>query len=266
MKIARFGVSCFLAAIVLSGCKSTAISSYDKGDFGPGREVVISSIDSIGGLEAWRDIAEVNAMALVTVYDDTGQARINRHRLSIDVNGRKIKTTAATPTGIWRAEYSETKGLSVKNEEAIDGVSAAQLSQAMALMLHRASGPLNLLDTHEQVTGVSDVCLEGRDLKCLTVNSSQAGPIAYYFDADDSRLRMLGCASQTTDQSETITLYEYQNISETMVFPKSIRVFRTGRHTLVSERPILTVEFSEVTLTKKLLLRMSERIAWRKSP
>ncbi len=265
MKIARFGVICFMAIIVLSGCKSTAISSYDDGDFGPGREVVISSIDSIGGLEAWRDIAEVNAMALVTVYDDTGQARTNRHRVSIDINGRKIETTAATPTGIWRAAYSEKKGLSVKNEEAIDGVSAAQLSQAMGLMLHRVTGPLNLLDTDEKVIGVSDVWLEGRDLKCLRVNSSHAGPIAYYFDADGGRLRMLGCASQLSDQSETVTLYEYQDIGNAMVFPKSIQVFSTGRHTLVSERPILTVEFSEVTLTKKLLLRMSERLAWRKS-
>ncbi len=264
MRIARFGVVCLMAAIILSGCKSTAISSYDDGDFGPGREVVIASIDSIGGLEAWREIAEVNAMALVTVYDDTGQARINRHCLSIDVNGRKIETTAATPTGIWKAEYSEKKGLSVKNQEAIDGVSAAQLSRAMRLMLHRATGPLNLLDTGEKVIGVSDVWLEGRELKCLRVNSSNAGPIAYYFDVDDSRLRMLGCASQVSDQSETVTLYEYQDIGNAMVFPKSIKVFSTGRHTLVSERPILTVEFSEVTLTKKFLLRMSERMAWRK--
>ncbi|HDY65059.1 MAG TPA: hypothetical protein ENH84_02345, partial [Phycisphaerae bacterium] len=66
MRVAQFVVGCFLAAIVLSGCKTLALNSYDDCDLGPGREVVISSIDSIGGLEAWRSIAKVHAMALVT--------------------------------------------------------------------------------------------------------------------------------------------------------------------------------------------------------
>ncbi len=248
MGIRRYMVALLVCMVMITGCQSSGLKAYDRYRLGSARDIIALSTESIGGIETWRKVHQVRAETLLTVYDEAGQAYVNRQVHLIDINGGKITAEAQTARGHWRARYHRSGRFSLRGAEALDQITAAQLRKILGIILHRVAGPLNLLGRTERPRNPENLWRNSKDLVRVVVTGDNTHAIAYYFDANTGLLQMLTSGTDTPGHEGTVSLYEYQMLPNGVVFPKKIRIVRTGEHILVSNRLLMEMEFSDVVI------------------
>jgi len=250
MNSVRAGNAVLFAVLVLAGCGGGRLEAYDRYRLGPARDTIAASVESMGGLEAWKKVGSIRAEALMTIYDDQGQMYVNRQKHVIDIHGRRITASATTARKRWTATYTGGgKGhFSLRGADALDIMTPDKLREALAIILHRVGGPLNLLGRKEHVGGVTKVSVDGRNYLRVAVEGDKAMATAYYFDAADASLAMVSAGRAQPGQDGTVTLYEYQMLPNGMVFPARIRLVRVGQFVLVGQKPLMEVRFSNVRI------------------
>jgi hypothetical protein len=118
---------------------------------------------------------------------------------------------------------------------------------ALDILLHRLHGPLNLLGGGERIQSVRPRSIENKTYTRVGL-MGRSDVVAYYFDPDSRLLRYVTAGTDEPGSGGTITLYEYRRLSNGLVFPVRIRVMQTGEYVLIGQRPILEVEYLEVTM------------------
>lgn len=249
MRTARFSVGLLLAVALFAGCGGQGRAAYRKYNLGAAEPSVVAAIESAGGLAAWRKVGQIRASALMTIYSDGNRPYVNRQKHEIDIDGRSL-TIQASAVKSWRASYSAGWGgrFSLRNGAALGSLGSDDLRKTMALLLHRLVGPLNLLGGKEKVGPVSNVVVDGKGLVRVGVTGDTTLATAYYFDPNGGGLKIVTGGSEQPGGQGTVTIYEYQILPNGLVFPKRIRLVRTGRHVLVGSTPIMEVEYSDVTV------------------
>jgi len=246
MKLLLLGLLSAIATSMAVGCAPRGLKAYGKYNLGAAEPIVASAIESSGGLAAWRKLGQVRAVALMTVYDRKDQAYLNRQEHKIDMNRGRLSIEAITAKGTWRATYRRGGGFSLTGSDALEGMTPSQLRQAMRILLHRLSGPMNLLRKSETPGHVEHLTLDGKDLVKVSVTGPQPRPTAYYFDSKGGGLQMVSDGPEQPSQGGTVTIYSYQILPGGLVFPKKLTVVRTGDHVLVGRSKVMEVQYSDV--------------------
>ena len=238
-------VALAMVGTTIIGCGGRGLAAYDGYRLGEARETIVRGVEAIGVLQRWKGVREVRANALMTVYGEDGRPYVNRQAHRIDVNGRKIRATASTACGNWRARCSGRGKFSLKGRDALKEITPEELQEALSTILHRVCGPMNLLKS-EKAGETERVWLNSKDLVRVPVENSEIK--AYYFDASSGLLELVTCGSDRPGREGTVTLYAYQTLPGGVVFPKKISVVRTVEHVLIGGALVMEVEYSDVTI------------------
>lgn len=247
MSQARLWAICAFGSFLLGGCG--LIFSDPVAQLGPARETVIASLNAMGSLEAWRKVGQIRAKAVVTMYDEKGQAYVNRQDQVIGLSAGKIVARATTPQGAWKAQVvldgpSELESPGFQLDPAIKN----RILASLATELHRVGGPLNFILADERARSREPARVGGVDVVRVGVGADNRRAIAYYFDATTHLLRFLTSGADKAGHKGTVTVYTYMMLPGGMAFPRRIRVVEIGQHVLVGEKHVLDVDFSDVTL------------------
>jgi len=232
----------------LGGCGGSGLAAYKQYHLGQAEPAIASAVEFMGGVNAWKRVSRVRADAVMTVYDDRGQAYVNSQRHDIDINGGKLTISAATTQESWRATYTRGGGFSLSDASALGRMTPGRLKDAMSVLSHRLAGPLNLLGGSEKPGAVTRLTIDGKDLVRVAAVAKRPRATAYYFDANAGGLEMVTAGSEQPGGDGTVTLYTYQMLPSGMVFPKTVRVVRTGQNVLVGQSAVMEVEYSNVRI------------------
>jgi hypothetical protein len=246
MKSLQFSCLSVALSLLVTGCHPT----YDQAQLGPSRPTVQASVNSMGGLEAWNGVQEVRATALITTYDQ-GQPTIDRATLRLTLLPRKLQAAAPAGEGLWRATISQdgkcdfrTVGYTATPQER------QRICQALAVLLNRMPGALNLVQTPQRVTGVTYLTVLDQKLVRVAVKDRTSDTKAYYFEQASKVLRFVTAGADKPGGEGTVTLYEYQRLPGGLSFPKSLRVVHLGTDVLIGDKPVLDAEFTNLKLTR----------------
>lgn len=250
MRQASLALVIFSAGLLLAGCNA---DPYTKCNLGPAGPVVRASIENIGGLAKWNCVDKIHATAVVAFYQDNGQADLDRLCVTMDYKAGTIEVTGQSPTGAWSACVSEAGLCKTQNAPR----PAAVICRELLMMMHRTAGPLNLAICREQAANVCNAKIEGVAVVRVGVISrcGRPAPCAYYFDATTSMLRFITAGADEPGKTGTITVYtpreSYMMLPNGLVFPRSFRVVKIGQNVLLSDKPVMEVEFSDVSVVQK---------------
>ncbi len=236
--------------VCLVGCERSGLERPDPfAKLGPAAEIVSTSVQWMGGVEAWRDVDHIDASAVVTVHEDDGRAHVSRERQRIYVHSGKLVATAEVGQGAWRAEVRDggRSRLRARGFEP-DAEMKDRICGALRTILHRVRGPLNLLRPGRQVRSVERTRLGDEDLVRVVVSGPDGRVLSYYFQALSGDLRLVTAGFDSGRQAGTVTVYTYRMLPEGMAFPQQIRVVKSGENVLLSDQPVLDVRFSQVEI------------------
>ncbi len=251
MRYAYVAAILICGGLLVSGCGAS--DPLDRYHLGEAKEIVGVCMDTMGGLRAWQKVRSVSASAVVSTYDEDGRACVNRYRLKIDFRADKVTARARTGYGRWRAVVSAGGKckLSVSGR-AGEEVNRRRLGLVLAMILHRVRGPLNLLGGDEHVVGAMPARLGGSDVVRVIVTGDTRYASAYYFDAGSGLLQFVTRGADAAGGNGTVTIYTYENLPSGMAFPRRLRVVKIGQRAMLSDTPVLDVEFDDITIHTRL--------------
>ncbi len=239
-KIFLSAAACFLA---VSGCADP----YAGHKLGPARDVVVGSIDAMGGLGRWRSVGKIEATAVVSIYDDFGKAAINEQHQTIYLKRDVIRSSARTTDGSWAAAAGgdgnskfKSKGFTASSEKK------KAIIESLRTILHRVRGPMNLCVGGEKPMAAERVRIDGQNLIRVPVTGGTGGVKAYYFDTQTSALRLVTAGGDKAGEDGTVTVYSWRMFPNGMAFPVRISVRKIGLNVLIGDTPVLEVDYRQV--------------------
>ncbi len=240
----RFLPAAVLAGLILVGCGNA--DPYGKYNLGASQAVVARSIDSIGGLDAWTSIGQVQANVVMAIYDARGQ-HVTRQKQLIDINGGSIEATGSTASSQWNAQVRDD-GRQLFSGNTANGPTSYQIIAALRTELHRLRGPLNLLGRGEKTGDMENMFVGGNEVTRVLVSGGMDDVTAYYFSVKTGQLLYITCGATKPGKGGSITAYEYVTLSSGLVFPRSIKVYRIGDHVLLGDSLIMEADFSDISI------------------
>jgi len=247
MKRAGLTGAIALAACVSAGCQPS--DPYARYDLEDARDIVAASMDSIGGLDAWREVDYVDCNAVVRVYDEKGQPYVNRQRQRIDIDEAEISATATTPRGRWSATIDADGEGDVSG--AVDPGRWRLIRPALATLAHRVRGPLNLLRGDERADGADTMTVGGYEVVRVGVSGDSSNAVAYYFDVHNGTLRFVTSGADGPGREGTVTLYTWGILENGMAFPRSITVVKIGQNVLIGPETLIEADFADIEIHRR---------------
>ena len=105
-----------------------------------------------------------------------------------------------------------------------------------------------------KVKAVAKTRVEGVAVVRVGVDDPSGQVVAYYFDASTNMLRFVTGGADAPGGAGNITVYSpresYTMLPNGLAFPKAFRINKIGQDVLLSDKPVLEVEFSNVTVEK----------------
>ncbi|HOF18056.1 MAG TPA: hypothetical protein PK082_04040 [Phycisphaerae bacterium] len=246
MNAVRLSSVAILCVSVLGGC---AKDPYAKYKLGAARDTVAAAIDATGGLEAWENVGTIRADALVTLYDSSGSPRTNRMKLVVDVRGGRIEAVAAEAAGWWSAVVTRRGEITLTQHEGqLSAPAKQQVGWALSMILHRLTGPANLLYGVEKPGAVSPAVVAGERVTRVQVIGYAPDAVADYFLTDGGTLRYVTAGDDRPGRGGTITRLTGRPSAGRIALPEKIEIFKIGQHVLLGEEPLLEATLSAVTV------------------
>ena len=217
---------------------------------GQAKLVVGPCLEAMGGLARWSNVGPIHATAIVTIYDEAGRATVNKQTQTFDLPAGTLTASAELPQGDWTATVSQHGPPSFHSSVAMGPEQRQRLLDALATILHRVQGPLNLAKA-ELPGQPQRVRLGPMDLIRVGVQDGRDGDAAaYYFDARTHLLKLVTSGADAPGQDGTVTLYTYRMSPSGMAFPSRLAVMKIGNHVLIGNKPVLEVEFPQVSFSR----------------
>ena len=241
-------IVCLLLPLV--GCASAPPLTYSNPNLGhrDARPVVVRSLNAMGGLDRLSMYAyRVNAT--VTLYTPFDPPMIWQVRMQIDPVQRTIIAHAPTGAGQWQAAIrGDQRSFEAQGFHQPTAQERKAICDMLQTVLHRVSGPLNLLVADEKAGRTTPTVVDGQDVLRVGVTGGHADIKAYYFDSQTSLLSFATAVSDAPNQPGTVTIYQWERTKGGIMFPQSIRMVNIGRHVLVGLEDVLEVDFDSVQL------------------
>jgi len=255
MNTARLSVIVLAGLVGVVGCGETAeVQTGGTGPLavipaGPARDIIATSLDSMGGLEAWQEVGRVRMNAVVTMYDFDGVPYVNRQKQVLNIRGGTLAVEATNPRGTWNltSKADGTCNMNVRGLWPADD-KVIVIACSAATLLHRLRGPMNFLLTDERADGAERTRFDGKDVIRVGVAGDTEWAAAYYFDATTGLLRYVTSRGDGPYEYGTVTIYEYVMLPDGMAFPKRIEVVALGDHAMIGEQMLLEADFSDVRI------------------
>lgn len=246
MNAVRLSSVAVLCVAVLAGCG--ARDPYAKYKLGAARDAVAAAIDATGGLKAWENVGTIRADALVTLYDASGSPRTNRMKLVVDVRGGRIEAVAAEAAGWWSAVVTRRGEIALTQHEGqLSAPAKQQVGWALSMILHRLTGPANLLYGVEKPGAVSPAVVAGERVTRVQVIGYAPDAVADYFLIDGGTLRYVTAGDDRPGRGGTITRLTCRP-SGGLALPEKIEIFKIGQHVLLGDESLLEATLSAVTV------------------
>lgn len=240
-----------LAGLLLlaGGCAS---EPYAACPAGASRTVVIRSIEAMGGLGRWEAVNSIRTTAIVTVYRGT-TGIVSQQRQRYDLRSGTLKARAMLPEGPWKAtvhvdgQYDfDAKGYALAPQRR------TEIVMSLTTLLHRAYGPLALCrfgpsQISQTVTDSQNVRISGHDYIRLGVKGGAENVKAYYLDPQTYLPGLVTVGGDRPGEVGTVTRYTYKLVANGLAFPAKVEVYNIGQDVLISDTPILEVDFRTVT-------------------
>jgi hypothetical protein len=241
-------IVCLLLPLI--GCASAPPLSYSNPNLGhrDTRPVILRSLDAMGGMDRLSTHAyRVNAT--VTLYTPFDPPMIWQVRMQIDPIQRTLLAHAPTGTGQWQATIQAGQcSLQAQGRHQPTAQERKAICDMLQTVLHRVSGPLNVLVAGEKARGTTRTVVDGQNVTRVGVTGGQADIRAYYFDSQTSLLSFATAVSDAPNQPGTVTIYQWERTKGGIMFPLSVRIVTIGRHVLVGLEDVLEVDFDSVQL------------------
>jgi hypothetical protein len=215
----------------------------------PDRAEIEAAVQALGGREAWAKVQDVGALALVSIYADTGEAIVSRQIQTFDLVGGTLVARGVSPGGPWCVKVSRDGTRECQGRFFAVNPSYRKLfTESIALLLHRVSGPLNFVFGTETSTGRSNVTIDRIPLIRIGIGGKDRGADACFFDPKTRLLRFVTAGGEQPGQDGTVTEYTYEMLPNGMAFPSLIRVVKIGRTQFRGPQVIVEVEISSVRI------------------
>ena len=242
----RMGLAAVLAGLAwMAGCEKPAPDP----DAQAARSALQRGLDASGTAEQWKRAVPVRSAVLVSFYEPDGGANIRRMEIRVNPLAGEMTAWGITPLGPWQLSVRQKDdGTFDMLYEGPDDEASGWLPRAMAMLLHRIRGPLNVLRGPEQAVSVGPADVGGIDeaLTRVGVDSSASASRtqAYYFDAESNRLRLITTHGDTPGQEGLVSEIEFAESPELPILPSRIRIYRIGEFALIGSEKILEATFS----------------------
>jgi hypothetical protein len=255
MNTARLSVIVLAGLVGVVGCGETAevqpgaTAPLAGVQLGPARDIIATSLDSMGGLEAWQEVGRVRMTAVVTMYDFEAVPYVNRQKQVLNVRGGTLAVEATNPRGTWNltSKADGTCNMNVRGLWPADD-KVIVIACSTATLLHRLRGPMNFLLTDERPDSAERTRFDGKDVVRVGVAGDTEWAAAYYFDATTGLLRYVTSRGDGPFEYGTVTIYDYAMLPNGMAFPKRIKVVALGDHAMIGEQVLLEADFSDVRI------------------
>ena len=225
------------------GCGKTDLAR----EIGPASEPVLASLQAMGGIEAWKDPADIRAQAVLTVYDEKGHFYTNQYSLNMDLDGRRMSVEAALPggklTGVIRLDGGSTLDVTGQN---MSPELRSRLVLALESTLYLAGGPGNFLYCPQTARTARKDRIAGKALVRVSVGGDNSRALAYYFDPVTSMLLHVTSGADRAGGEGSIATYTYRMLKRGKAFPQRILITRIGEHVLLGDKPVMEVTFGDV--------------------
>ncbi|MCY2929745.1 MAG: hypothetical protein NTV86_09685 [Planctomycetota bacterium] len=245
---------CLAAILAIGGCAGGGLESPKPPAMNPALcRAAYMSLQSNGGFKAWQGLGPVRAKAVLSIHEPGAQEYVTAVGLTIDLAGGVLEASGQTATGAWQARAG-IDGTYTLSGEGLPGEPARQeqIGKALATILHRLRGPMNLLLGSDRPAGASrEADVDGVEVVRLPVAGGAFDAKAYYFDKADRRLAFLTAGADAPGGKGAVTLYEYRTFRGGLAFPSRLRLIRVGTNVLVGRQGddlLLDVTFSHVQL------------------
>jgi hypothetical protein len=242
-------VLCLAASLAIGGC-ADAVEGGKTATMNPALcRAAYQSLQSNGGFKAWQGVSLVRAKAILTIQEPGAQGGVTAVDLTIDLPGGVLEARGQTATGAWQGR-SGINGKSELSGEGLPGEPALrqQIGTALATILHRLRGPMNLLlGSDRAIAGGHDALVDGLDVIRQGAGGGAFDVKAYYFGKADGRLAYLTAGAGAPGGQGTVTVYEYPT-GGGLIVPRGLRVIRIGANVLVGREAadlLLDVTFSD---------------------
>ncbi len=240
------GVAAVLAGLAwTAGCEKPAPDP----DVQAARSALQRGQDASGTVQQWRRAVPVRSVVLVSFYEPDGAANIRRMEIRVNPLAGEMTAWGITPLGPWQLSVRQKDdGTFDMLYEGPDDDASGWLPRAMAMLLHRIRGPLNVLRGPEQTVSVGPADVGGIDEALTRVgvdaSASAARTQAYYFDAKSNRLRLITTHADTPGQEGLVSEIEFAESPDLPTLPRQIRIHRIGEFALIGPEKVLEATFS----------------------
>lgn len=237
---AGLAVSCDGGAVSGRGLDEEQPAPFPgRGDSDP-EPVITRGIVVSGGVSGYRHARDVEAEAVLVLHGEDGARSLTYHRMVLDIPGGVVRS-------VWRTTQGRAGDLERATVRAGDPAEQSDpVRQALAVLAHRIRGPLNLLDSGVKPGQPTKRQVGEVDCVRVPVAGRNARATAYYFDVTTGLLRFVEAESGPAGRGPTVTVYDYEDATGSLMLPRRLRLVRRGELNLVGETPLLEVELTNV--------------------
>ncbi len=211
----------------------------------PAEPAVIRQAASQVGGAAWTRLSCVQGDVTIVLFSDN-QRLLLPARMDLSLEDSTVGFQGATPLGPWEVRAGLTgpvqtlgRGLNPKRLEELGQVTQAYLRRFLGVWL--------LAEDSHPIGQVEERFVGGLRVKRLGVQGP-GDERAFYFDQETNRLVFVTGVSDTPSGKGTITGYEYEEFSQDLQLPETIRAWRIGDYVLKGDTSVWSVQLENVTL------------------
>lgn len=243
--LAILSLACLM---VLSSCAYFRREApVDLAALGEAGTVIQTVVDNYGGADALREFDALEVDAVVQVYEgQTGY--VSGEKMVIRPAAGRITSSAVLPGGGWEAtvRLDGRASFHTRGSVTLSGAQKDQIARYLRRVLHSVRGPLNLLDGGEQIVSSEPAYVNAFRTTRVEVTGRPELATAYFFDSADDQLRMIAADGIRAGQQGTVAVFRNQRLDNGMIVPRRVEVFALGRHSLVGDQKLLSIEFNSV--------------------
>lgn len=207
-------------------------------------EVIRQAAGQVGGA-AWTRLSSLEGEATIVLYSNN-QRFLLPATMDLSLEDSSLVFQGATPLGSWEVRTGLTGSVRTLGR-GLDEQRMEELGRVAQTYLRRFMGVWLLAEDTHPAGEVQERFVGGLRVKRLGVQGP-GDERAFYFDQETNRLVFVTGGSDTPSGKGTITGYEYEEFSQDLELPETIRAWQIGDYVLKGDAPVWSVQLENVTL------------------
>ncbi len=231
-----------LCLFVPTGCNQDARENLSLASSGPDIQTLsilpdyaLQAMEAAGGVEAWRDVEELQLDGIVSFYQPDGSYYLTEQHFNVYPWSNSIEISGKEPQGSFRWRLSNGQFFVIQGDGKILNSSIAVDNQCFAeALLNALTTPARFLDKSVEFTKEIDpVKIQGEWYYPIERRNEpyiqaymKLSEAVFYQDWDSSLIDALWLTCQSDGSSVIVRGYEYQTIeAEGISVPSKIEIY-----------------------------------------